>query len=138
MKKEKKSTMKNEYRNKNKIKLITGGSIGAIAGLLVIRGLLDYIGVSNQPHIYTIAIHIFASAIAIIGAIRLGKKSRKMKNSILLCVSIISFVSLYYLGDIMRSSYPQYIHIYKVPIVVGMIISMAVGILMLFSLSDKK
>lgn len=137
MKKRKKKNLIKKGKIKNKNSLVTVGSIGAIVGLLIVRGLLDYIRENNLSHSYIISIYVFVVFIAIIGAIRLGKKSNKMKNSIFLCISIISFISLYYLGNIIKNIYPQYNHIYKVPIGIGMVISMAFGVLMLFSLSNE-
>lgn len=142
MKKRKKQKKAKIIEKEDKLKdennLLTGGLIGVIVGLLLIRGLFDYIRDNNLPYSYIIAIYIVVAIIALIAAIRLGKKSRKMKNSLFLCIAIISFISLYYIGSIIRSSYPQYNHIYKIPIAIGMIISFVIGTLLLFSFSNNQ
>lgn len=131
-------TMNKESKTNNDRNIITGGTVGAVIGLLFIRGLLDYIRENNMPHNYIIGIYIVIAIITFIGAIMLGRKSRKIKNSLFLCIAIVSFVSLYFLGNLIRQSYPQYMHVYKAPIGIGMIISFVFGVLLLFPLSNNK
>jgi ABC-type iron transport system FetAB permease component len=122
---------------KKESKWLSGGAIGAILGLIIIRSLLEYIRKNNLPESYRISIYVLVVIISLIGAMRLGKKSKKLKNSILLSISIISFVFLYTLGKFIRNSYPGYDHIVRIPIIIGMIIAFVSGIFILFSFGNQ-